>query len=215
MNRKVHLLALVALFVARCSEPGPGGWSHITSRQVSGLQEAERGCDGCRHKTAVGEAWTSMGEKLKDVSLDKQGVQLIEEAAIKNWCRLVSSRDQVKIILNNFAAHGSLVPGLPARYSKSRNRFYVSPRLRLGRGWSRRRRYRSAERPPALEPWGTNCGLPQGFTATTEQRCRMPGDRKIHSVTQNGVAWSNFDPAQEVIVIPPGQKGQLKLEVSY
>ena len=57
--------------------------------------------------------------------------------------------------------------------------------------------------------------LPQGYMADTKLRLRAPGDRKIRAVTLNGAAWSNFDPAQEVVVIPSGQKGQIKLEIAY
>jgi hypothetical protein len=57
--------------------------------------------------------------------------------------------------------------------------------------------------------------LPDGFSAATRLRLRVPGERKIKAVSVNGAPWTDFDVAQEAVTIPPGHKGPLKIEVSY
>jgi hypothetical protein len=57
--------------------------------------------------------------------------------------------------------------------------------------------------------------LPAEHAATTKLRLRAPGGRRIRAVTLNGAPWTSFDAAQEVVIIPPGQKAPIKVEVSY
>lgn len=57
--------------------------------------------------------------------------------------------------------------------------------------------------------------LPEGYNATTKIRFRVPGDRKIRAVTLNKANWTDFVADQEVVVIPPGRRGPIALEISY
>jgi hypothetical protein len=57
--------------------------------------------------------------------------------------------------------------------------------------------------------------LPDGYSATTKVRFRTPGEGRMKSVTLNGKEWKDFSAAQEVVTIPPGLRGQVRLEVAY
>jgi hypothetical protein len=54
-----------------------------------------------------------------------------------------------------------------------------------------------------------------GLAATTQVRLRVPGERKLKSVTLNGKAWTKFDPAQESIEVPAGSAGSVRLVAQY
>jgi hypothetical protein len=54
-----------------------------------------------------------------------------------------------------------------------------------------------------------------GLAATTQVRLRVPGERKLKSVTLNGKAWTKFDPAQESIEVPAGSAGSVRLIAHY
>ncbi|HVX67699.1 MAG TPA: hypothetical protein VHA11_13890 [Bryobacteraceae bacterium] len=54
-----------------------------------------------------------------------------------------------------------------------------------------------------------------GLAATTQIRLRVPGERKLTSVTLNGKDWKKFDPAQETISIPAGTAGVVRLVARY
>jgi hypothetical protein len=57
--------------------------------------------------------------------------------------------------------------------------------------------------------------LPAGYKATTKLRCRVPLGKKISSVTLNGARWTDFSSEQELVTIPPGHGGTVRLEISY
>jgi len=58
--------------------------------------------------------------------------------------------------------------------------------------------------------------LPQdGSAATAKLRIRVPDNRKMKRVRVNGRTWKQFDPALDVITLPPSLKGQVALEVTY
>ncbi len=57
--------------------------------------------------------------------------------------------------------------------------------------------------------------LPTSFPAVTKLRLRVPGDAKIKSVTLNGKPWTQFDAAQEMITIPAGTSGTVRLIAKY
>jgi hypothetical protein len=54
-----------------------------------------------------------------------------------------------------------------------------------------------------------------GFAAATNLRLRTPGAAKMKSVTLNGKPWMQFDSENEIITIPPGMSGTLKLVAQY
>jgi len=53
------------------------------------------------------------------------------------------------------------------------------------------------------------------FGATTKVRLRAPGSRELKSVTVNGKAWKEFDPAEETVTIPTGVTGTVKVVAEY
>jgi hypothetical protein len=57
--------------------------------------------------------------------------------------------------------------------------------------------------------------LPEGFKATTELRCRVPGAKRIRAVTLNGKPWTDYSPERELITIPPRYSGAIRLEIAY
>jgi len=58
--------------------------------------------------------------------------------------------------------------------------------------------------------------LPPGPSGPTVNiRIRVPGDRKMRSVTVNGKPWKDFDPAGNIVILPPATSGRVILEVSY
>ena len=57
--------------------------------------------------------------------------------------------------------------------------------------------------------------LPVGYKATTKLRCRVPEGKKIRSVTLNGARWTDFSPELELVTVPPGHNGAVRLEISY
>ena len=58
--------------------------------------------------------------------------------------------------------------------------------------------------------------LPQdSIKATIKIRIRVPGNKRMKRVKVNGKKWKEFDPEQEVIILPPSIKGQVTLEVAY
>jgi hypothetical protein len=54
-----------------------------------------------------------------------------------------------------------------------------------------------------------------GFAAATRLRLRVPGERKLESVTLNGKAWTKFDAAEETIAIPAGSAGTVRLVARF
>ncbi len=58
--------------------------------------------------------------------------------------------------------------------------------------------------------------LPQdGIKATVKIRIRVPGNKRMKRIKVNGKKWKEFDPEQEVIILPPSIKGQVNLEITY
>jgi len=57
--------------------------------------------------------------------------------------------------------------------------------------------------------------LPPSFPAATRIRLRTPNHSKIQSVTLNGHPWTQFDAADESILIPAGTTSPLNLMVHY
>jgi hypothetical protein len=57
--------------------------------------------------------------------------------------------------------------------------------------------------------------LPEGYNAATKLRLRVPGEKRIRSVTVNGAPWSDYSAETETISIPPRFKGTVKVEASY
>jgi hypothetical protein len=54
-----------------------------------------------------------------------------------------------------------------------------------------------------------------GLAAATQVRLRVPGERKLKSVTWNGKDWKQFDPARETIGIPAGTAGAVQLAARF
>lgn len=323
------------------------GWSeHDSALKVNPYQymlpHLSNNAEAARGFEDLGGAWVAMGRRLPDVSLEKEGHRILDEAqAMKKdlytaiersvvrtqnppylpavvgdtptwgkgrvYSELMQSgvltTDQVKIILNYFAAHGNLVLGLPGGRNRVGGFLNFGPvYARIQNDWIReflmmyyadmahvysRGTWTAVESAkmdgtmggpyatpsqltvPVFTKWmlvfeepetpvlwlakatprdwleqgqkiavtgaPTRFGtvgyelrsdirqgrisavvnLPPEYAATIKLRLRAPGDRKIRAVRLNGAAWSNFDAGQEVVVIPPGQKGQIKLEVAY
>lgn len=54
-----------------------------------------------------------------------------------------------------------------------------------------------------------------GIGASTEVRLRVPGERKLKSVTLNGKVWTKFDPAREAIEVPGGAAGRVEVAARF
>jgi hypothetical protein len=54
-----------------------------------------------------------------------------------------------------------------------------------------------------------------GLAAVTRLRLRTPGQRPMQSVTLNGKPWTAFDRASEVVEIPAGTGGGVRIQVRY
>jgi len=63
--------------------------------------------------------------------------------------------------------------------------------------------------------YGTISLPPGPSSPTVNIRIRVPGDRRMQSILVNGKPWKDFDPAQNIITLPPAIKGRVILEVSY
>lgn len=56
--------------------------------------------------------------------------------------------------------------------------------------------------------------LPEGNTATSHLRVRLPDGNTIQSVTVNGADWKGFSPEKESIELPPRLRGEVRIEVA-
>jgi hypothetical protein len=62
----------------------------------------------------------------------------------------------------------------------------------------------------------TTVTLPKkGLAAEIKLRLRVPGDRKMKSVTVNGKSWTDFDAAGELVTIRQGMAGSVKVVAEY
>jgi hypothetical protein len=57
--------------------------------------------------------------------------------------------------------------------------------------------------------------LPEGYRAATKLRLRVPEGRPLRAVKVNGASWTDFSPNKEVVNIPSGRQGEIKVEASY
>jgi len=57
--------------------------------------------------------------------------------------------------------------------------------------------------------------LPEGYRAATKVRLRVPGSKALRSVTLNGAPWTDFSADEEVVNIPSGRQGTIRIEASY
>ncbi len=58
--------------------------------------------------------------------------------------------------------------------------------------------------------------LPPGPAGpTVNVRIRVPGDRKMQSVLVNGKPWKDFDPARNIVILPPAMRGRIMFEARY
>jgi hypothetical protein len=54
-----------------------------------------------------------------------------------------------------------------------------------------------------------------GLLVETRLRLREPQKRRMRAVTVNGKAWSRFDPARELVILPAATGGKIEIVVSY
>lgn len=57
--------------------------------------------------------------------------------------------------------------------------------------------------------------LPAGLKATTRLRLRAPQSKRLTGVTLNGKSWSQFDAQSEIITVPPGTGGEVRIVARY
>jgi hypothetical protein len=57
--------------------------------------------------------------------------------------------------------------------------------------------------------------LPAGLKATTRLRLRAPQSKRLTAVTLNGKSWSQFDAQSEIITVPPGTGGEVRIVARY
>jgi hypothetical protein len=57
--------------------------------------------------------------------------------------------------------------------------------------------------------------LPAGAPVTTRLRLRAPGEARLNSVLVNGKPWEQFDAKEEVVTLPPGTSGKVRVEARY
>ena len=57
--------------------------------------------------------------------------------------------------------------------------------------------------------------LPEGYQAATKVRLRVPAGKTLRSVAVDGAPWKDFSSEQEVVNIPSGRQGTIRIEASY
>jgi len=55
----------------------------------------------------------------------------------------------------------------------------------------------------------------EGLSAAIHLRLRTPGKEKIKTVKVNGKPWANFEPEEEIVMLPSGYKSRVVIEVAY
>jgi hypothetical protein len=55
----------------------------------------------------------------------------------------------------------------------------------------------------------------QGLTAETRLRLRTPGEVHLKSIMLNGRRWTQFDAANEIVIIPARTTGTIEIEARY